>query len=86
MTENATKNAGKTRGKPFELGNPGGPGRPEGSRNRATVLLDEYGDQPLFDVCEKMADLLREYREIRPNWSDEIEANSKQYLERHEEE
>jgi len=28
----------------------------------ATVLLEEYGDKPLFDVCEAIADLFREYR------------------------
>ena len=34
----------KTRGRPFPKGNPGGPGRPAGSRNKATLLLDEIAD------------------------------------------
>jgi hypothetical protein len=33
-------NAGRPRGRPFTKGNPDGPGRPKGSRNRAAMLLD----------------------------------------------
>jgi hypothetical protein len=36
MTD-ARKNAGKTRGKPFE---PGNPGRPKGARNKTTVAME----------------------------------------------
>jgi len=32
----------------------------------AKVLLEEYGDKPLFDVCEAIGDLFREYRALRP--------------------
>ena len=39
MTENTINNAEKTQiGKPFEVGNPGGPGRPPGSKNYITQL------------------------------------------------
>ena len=37
----ASNNAGKTRGKPFEAGNKKGRGRPAGSRNKATVMLEK---------------------------------------------
>ena len=36
----ASNNAKKTRGKPFEPGNKTGRGRPEGSRNKATIMLE----------------------------------------------
>jgi hypothetical protein len=38
MTDDPRKNAGKTRGKPFESGNPG---RPKGARHRATLLAEK---------------------------------------------
>jgi hypothetical protein len=38
MTEQPRNNATKTRGRPFE---PGNPGRPKGSRNKATTLAAE---------------------------------------------
>ena len=37
-------NADLTRGRPFEKGNTAGRGRPEGSRNKATLLLDKLAD------------------------------------------
>jgi len=41
-----SKNGKKSAPKRFEPGNPGGPGRPEGSRNKATLLLDKMaGDE-----------------------------------------
>ena len=41
----ASKNGEKTRGRPFERGHAGGPGRPAGSRNKATVLLDKMAEE-----------------------------------------
>jgi hypothetical protein len=41
MSLDASKNAKRTRGRPFEEGNPGGPGRPNGSRNKATIVLEK---------------------------------------------
>src|SRR4051812_47976883 len=50
----ASKNATKTRGKPFAAGNKHGKGRPAGSRNKATLaadaLLDGEGPE-LACVC-----------------------------------
>src|SRR5258708_4626197 len=40
----ASKNASKTRGRPFRKGHAGGPGRPSGSRNKATLALDALAD------------------------------------------
>ena len=40
----ASNDADLTRGRPFEKGNTAGRGRPEGSRNRATLLLDQLAD------------------------------------------
>ena len=42
----ASKNAPQTRvvGRPFAKGHPGGPGRPDGSRNAATLALDAIAD------------------------------------------
>jgi hypothetical protein len=39
-----SNNADKPRGRPFEPGNSGGPGRPAGSRNKATLVLDALAD------------------------------------------
>lgn len=40
MTSVASKNGRKTSSGAFKPGNPGGPGRPAGSRNKATLMLD----------------------------------------------
>ena len=57
--ESTDKTTGKQRGKPFEKGQSGNPnGRPEGSRNRATilaqVLLDGQAEE-LIQKCVQMA-------------------------------
>ena len=44
MTVRPTKNAKKSTDTRFKLGNPGGPGRPTGSRNAATLLLDQLAE------------------------------------------
>jgi len=46
----APKNQMKTRGRPFQAGNPGGPGRPEGSRNKATVVLDALANDEASEI------------------------------------
>lgn len=38
MTESSDNNAQRTRGRPFQ---PGNPGRPKGARNKLNVLMDE---------------------------------------------
>jgi hypothetical protein len=38
----------------FQIGNPGGPGRPPGSRNKAKVFFDHLPDDTLPLVAEKM--------------------------------
>ena len=40
----ASKNATRTRGRPFETGNKHGKGRPAGSRNKATLVLEALID------------------------------------------
>jgi hypothetical protein len=47
----ARKNARSTRGRPFGAGNPG---RPKGSRNRASALLDAIADGDLQAIVEKV--------------------------------
>lgn len=50
----ASKNGEKSpSGRPFEKGNPGGPGRPAGSRNRATLLLDKLAEGDGKDILAK---------------------------------
>ena len=52
-TKPASKNGEKTRGKPFEKGNPGGPGRPQGSRNSATIALDRMAESGGEEILRK---------------------------------
>jgi hypothetical protein len=59
VSEDAFKNAGKTRGKPFKAGHPGGPGRPAGSRNAATLLLDKLAEGDAKAVLEKQIELAK---------------------------
>jgi hypothetical protein len=55
-----SKNDGQTekphRPRLFEPGGPGGPGRPAGSRNKATLALDEMADDDSKAVIEKVLD------------------------------
>jgi hypothetical protein len=43
----------------FQPGNPGGPGRPAGSRNKATLLLDKLADDDAEDVLRKQIELAK---------------------------
>jgi hypothetical protein len=52
----ASKNADKKRGKPFEKGRPGGPGRPEGSRNKASLLLDQLATEEGQEILRKVVE------------------------------
>ena len=54
MTVRPTKNAKKSTDTRFKPGNPGGPGRPTGSRNAATVALDALADGDAQAVLTKM--------------------------------
>jgi hypothetical protein len=50
-----SSNNGRKSGKHlFGPGNPGGPGRPAGSRNAATLLLDQLADGAASELLEKM--------------------------------
>jgi Family of unknown function (DUF5681) len=40
----------------FQPGNPGGPGRPQGSRNAATLALDQLADDAGKAILEKMVE------------------------------
>ena len=57
--DSADKTAGKQRGKPFVKGQSGNPnGRPEGSRNKATILAQALFDgqaEELIQKCIQMA-------------------------------
>jgi hypothetical protein len=54
MTD-AINNADQTqRGRPFEPGNTFGRGRPEGSRNKATLLLDALASDKATAILEKV--------------------------------
>ena len=57
--ESADRTVGKQRGKPFEKGRSGNPnGRPEGSRNKATILAQALFDgqaEELIQKCIQMA-------------------------------
>ena len=57
--ESTDKTVGKQRGKPFEKGRSGNPnGRPEGSRNKATILAQALFDgqaEELIQKCVQMA-------------------------------
>lgn len=44
------------RGRPFEPGNCGGPGRPAGSRNKATILLDQMAEGEAPEIVRKVFD------------------------------
>ena len=52
----ASKNAPKKRGRPFEPGWSGGPGRAAGSRNKATLALDAIGEVVAKEILEKLAE------------------------------
>ena len=54
MQESPRKNAGKTRGRPFERGNPG---RPKGSRNKASLAAEAIIDGEAERLSRRAVDL-----------------------------
>lgn len=56
-----TKNGRKTgrEATQFQAGNPGGPGRPAGSRNKASILLDKMAESGALAVLRKQIALAR---------------------------
>jgi hypothetical protein len=55
MTDTPAKNGGKSAEETrFQPGNPGGPGRPAGSRNKATIALDKIADDAGEDILNAM--------------------------------
>jgi hypothetical protein len=52
-SKNGKKSAVDTR---FQAGNPGGPGRPVGSRNAATIALDKMADNAGKAILKKMVE------------------------------
>jgi hypothetical protein len=58
VTDDTAKNAEQPRviGRPFPSGNPGGPGRKEGSRNKATLILDALADGEAEEILRKALD------------------------------
>ena len=60
-SDSPTKNANETTNSGrFQPGNPGGPGRPAGSRNRATLILDAIADGEAEVILQKQIDLAKE--------------------------
>ena len=47
-------------GGPFAPGNPGGPGRRAGSRNKATLVLDQMADGDAERILSKVLDMANE--------------------------
>jgi hypothetical protein len=54
MTDTPTKNGDKSTDTRFQPGNPGGPGRPAGSRNKATLALDKIADDAGEEILNAM--------------------------------
>lgn len=55
-SKDGQKSAADTR---FKQGNAGGPGRPAGSRNKATLLLDKLADDDAESVLRKQIELAK---------------------------
>ena len=50
----------KPRGRPFAKGNPGGPGRPPGSRNKSTLMLDQLAAGEVDAIFAQVAKAARD--------------------------
>ena len=72
--DSSSNNAAKTRGRPFEKGNAYGQGRPAGSRNRATLLLealiDGEGEELVQTIVTPLLDFILDERR-HMNWLNE---------------
>ena len=60
MSDIASNNARKTRGKPFQRGNTHGKGRPSGSRNKASLAVDKLLDGDAENITRKAIELALE--------------------------
>lgn len=61
MTDGKPFNNGeKTADGRFQSGNAGGPGRPAGSRNRASILLDKLAEADAKEILAKQIELAKE--------------------------
>ena len=59
MTDNTPAKKGEKKGSEatqFQPGHPGGPGRPQGSRNKATLVLDKIADDAGEDILKAMVE------------------------------
>jgi hypothetical protein len=56
MTSDPSNNGEKTADGRFKAGNPGGPGRSAGSRNKATLVLDQIADDAGKAILEMMVE------------------------------
>ena len=56
MTDSPTNNGKKSGDGRFQSGNPGGPGRPAGSRNKATLALDDIASEKGEAILRKMVE------------------------------
>jgi hypothetical protein len=54
MTDTPSKNGTKSADTRFQPGNAGGPGRPAGSRNKATLALDKIADDAGEEILNAM--------------------------------
>ena len=50
----------RVRGRPFAKGNPGGPGRPRGTRNDTTRLLDQLAGEHADEIVDQVIKRARE--------------------------
>jgi len=55
-----SNNPKQTRGRPFQKGNPGGPGRPQGSKNRATLAVEALLDGEAEALTRKAVEMAKE--------------------------
>ena len=61
MSAKPSKNGKKTGGDGrYQPGNPGGPGRPAGSRNRASVMLDRMADDDAKAILQSQIEKAKE--------------------------
>jgi len=59
VTSSPSNNGDKTADGRFQRGNPGGPGRPSGSRNKATVALDKLAENDAKDILQKQIEMAK---------------------------
>ena len=56
VSQKPTKIGAKSKDTRFKRGNPGGPGRPEGSRNKATLVLDKIAGDAGAEILQKLVE------------------------------